>query len=316
MKKNLFKICGIILIVALYTGALLYLKLNYSESRWIPKISLNLPGFVGHNMAKYPAKMQASVDVPPVEQSDSELMTFQVLFDNFPLQYVELVQDWENETNAAQTYAKSIKYDESKPRLAILLTNVGLNEKLFAESILRLPPVVTLSFSPYTSRLSEKIKYARQRGFENMFDIVTEGPGGFDNGGALAIRNGQSAFEVENLFQRTYFDLNVPFVGFVLGGKMPLDDNIWKQIVQQKISQFGLSLLPYESIEWSDSNELYANALKDVLKQAESKATEKGQLILALPMHPVVIQVLTDWVGVQNHPDISFVPVSALIENE
>ena len=86
--------------------------------------------------------------------------------------------------------------------------------------------------------------------------------------------------------------------------------------MEEKINQFGLLLLPYDSIEWADSDELYANAVQDVLRQAESKAKEKGQLILALPMHPVVIQVVTNWVGVQNNSDVSFVPVSALMENE
>ena len=301
--------------VALYCGALFYFDKNYSESRWIPKISLNLPGFVGKNVPKT-SKMQINTNVPPVEQVDSEIMAFQVLFDNFPLPYVDLSQPWEDETNAASLYAKPVEYDENKPRLAILLTNVGLNEKLFAESILRLPPVVTLSFSPYAARLSEKVKYARQRGFENMFDIITQGPGGFNNGGSFAIRDGQSVFEVENLFQRTYFDLNVPFIGFVLGGQVPLENDQWQQVVEEKINQFGLLLLPYDSIEWADSDELYANAVQDVLRQAESKAKEKGQLILALPMHPVVIQVVTNWVGVQNNSDVSFVPVSALMENE
>ena len=313
MKKNLFGFCVKLSVFALYIGALLYLHQNYSEKRWIPRIVLNLPGFVGKNIPKTYSVIQTDVDMPPVEQGESDVVAFQVLFDNTPLPEIDLRQDWEYETDAKAVYARPSN-DENKPKLAILLTDVGLDEKLFAESVVRLPPVVTLSFSPYAIRLPEKIKYVRQKGFENMFDVAIEGAGALNNGGAFAIRDGQSVFEVENLLQKAYFDLEVPFVGFVLGAQIPLDASDWERIRSEQINRFGLALMSPDSFERVDTNKLYATAVKEALKQAESKAIKNGYFVLALPMHPVVIQVVTDWVGIQNHPDISFVPVSALIK--
>jgi len=311
MKKKLLNFCVKSLLFALYIGTLMYLYQNYNEKHWTPRIVLNLPSVVGKNIPQKSPVIRTNIDMPPVRESESDIIAYQVLFDNAPLSEIGLVQDWEKETNATDIYARPSN-DENKPRLAILLTDVGLDEKLFAESVIRLPPVVTLSFSPYAMQLPEKIKYVRQKGFENMFDVVIEGEGALNNGGSLAVRDGQNFFEVENIFQRAYFDLDVPFVGFVLRGQVPLDDAVWQQIKDEQINRFGLFLLSSDSFEHADLNKLYAIAVEGALKQAESKAIEKGQFILALPMHPVVIQVVTDWVGIQNHPNISFVPVSAL----
>lgn len=312
MKKNLLKFSLVVLLIALYGSALFYLHQNYNEKRWIPRIVLNLPNLLNQDISEQSNAKE--LNVLPVVESSSETMGFQVMFDNTPLPETDLVQPWEDEKDAARIYARPTENEDDKPRLSIILTEVGLDEKLFTESVLRLPPVITLSFSPYTMRLSEKIKYARQRGFENMFDIVIEGKGGFDNGGAQALKSGQTLFDVQNMFQRTYFDLQVPFVGFLVGGQMPLDADVWEQIQQEQIEQFGLLLVPFDSAKRVDSDKLYSVAIELALEQAKEKAIEQGQYILALPMHPAVVHTLVNWVGTQSHPDISFVPVSSIVK--
>ena len=146
-----------------------------------------------------------------------------------------------------------------------------------------------------------------------MFEVVIEGKGGLDNGGAQALKSGQSLFEVQNMFQKTYFDLGVPFVGFLIGGQIPLDDDVWEQVRQEQINRFGLLLMPFDSVEKINSDKLYSVAIELALEQAKEKAISQGQVILVLPMHPAVVRTLIDWVGIQNHPDISFVPASSII---
>ena len=312
MKKFLLYFCGFALFGVIYGGTLFYLNQNYSEKRWIPRIVLKLPDVIGENAIKQPELKQN--ELPSFEGPESEAPDFQVTFFDTPLTETELIRPWESETKAAETYGKTAENLDNKPRLAILLTDVGLDEKLFAESILRLPRDITLSFSPYAMQLPEKVKYVRQSGFENMFDIVIEGEGGLDDGGNYALRVGQTFFEVWDLFQKTYFDLKVPFVGFLVTGKMPLDNDVWQQIVEQGIKKFGLLLPVDESLEWLDKDNLYAESVENALERAKEKAIEQGQFILVMPMHPVVVQVIADWAGIKNHPEITFVPVSSLVK--
>jgi hypothetical protein len=50
----------------------------------------------------------------------------------------------------------------------------------------------------------------------------------------------------------------------------------------------------------------------DALKNAENIAVENGSYVLVFPMHPIIVETLVYWMGLQLHPDISFVPFSEL----
>ena len=60
------------------------------------------------------------------------------------------------------------------PRIAIVLTNLGLNQKLTKKAIDELPPAVTLGFSPYAERLIEQVKAARIAGHEVLLAVPME----------------------------------------------------------------------------------------------------------------------------------------------
>jgi polysaccharide deacetylase 2 family uncharacterized protein YibQ len=72
-----------------------------------------------------------------------------------------------------QAYARPFEAAETKPRVAVLLTGLGLSAAA-TEAAIKLPADVTLSFSPYAEKLGEQLAAARFAGHETLLDLPLE----------------------------------------------------------------------------------------------------------------------------------------------
>ena len=301
MHKNRYFLLITFICAFLYIGALSYFMHFYNEERWMPKVVLDLPALTQPHKTIY---SNPSNVFPNYNQNEN----FHILFDTTPLPNVEMIRSWDEETNAVRTYAKPF-FDEKLPKLSIVLTEVGLNEDLFAKAIHKLPTAITLSFSPYALSLDEKIKYARQNGFENMMDLPVEKLTAYANAGQYALSDDLSASDVSELLKEHYLGMNVPFIGFYLNGIV--SQGIWKTY-EQNITPYGLISLSVEEVDRNYQSDFYQEAIEKALNQAEKKAVENGDYIIVFPMHPLVVDVIAEWVGLRFHPNVSFVPLSGL----
>jgi polysaccharide deacetylase 2 family uncharacterized protein YibQ len=75
---------------------------------------------------------------------------------------------------AWKKYARPFPAGDTRPRIAIVVTGLGLKEDYTLAAIERLPPEVSLSFSPYARRLPEFIAAARKAGHEILLDLPME----------------------------------------------------------------------------------------------------------------------------------------------
>ena len=77
------------------------------------------------------------------------------------------------------------------PRVAVVITGLGLSKAVSEQAVERLPPQVTLSFSPYSDALDQWIPRARAMGHEVMIDLPME-PASFplDDPGPQALLTG------------------------------------------------------------------------------------------------------------------------------
>src|SRR3984885_6001362 len=73
-----------------------------------------------------------------------------------------------------QVYARPFDAPDTKPRVAVLLTGLGLSSAPTEAAINRLPPEVTLSFSPYAEHLGDWLQAARAAGHEVLLDLPLE----------------------------------------------------------------------------------------------------------------------------------------------
>lgn len=73
-----------------------------------------------------------------------------------------------------RVYRTKLVGDAKPPRIAIVITGLGLNRKLTKLAIERLPPAVTLGFSPYAEKVAEQVKAARLAGHEVLLAVPME----------------------------------------------------------------------------------------------------------------------------------------------
>ncbi|MCK8786518.1 divergent polysaccharide deacetylase family protein [Roseomonas sp. NAR14] len=77
-----------------------------------------------------------------------------------------------------RTYARPFDRADRRPRLGIVIAGMGLSGAMTEDAIRRLPPAVSLAFSPYAVRLDPMLAKARARGIEVMVSLPLE-PAGY-----------------------------------------------------------------------------------------------------------------------------------------
>ena len=73
-----------------------------------------------------------------------------------------------------QVYAKPFDVADKRPRVAIVVSGLGLSAAATESAIQGLPGSVTLAFAPYSARLNEWIRLARAAGHEVLINVPME----------------------------------------------------------------------------------------------------------------------------------------------
>jgi polysaccharide deacetylase 2 family uncharacterized protein YibQ len=76
-----------------------------------------------------------------------------------------------------QVYARPWSGPADKGKVAVVVVDLGLDKAATEAAIAKLPPEVTLAFSPYAPSLDKWIKKARDFGHEVLMQLPAEGPG-------------------------------------------------------------------------------------------------------------------------------------------
>ena len=73
-----------------------------------------------------------------------------------------------------QVYARPFDATNRRPRIAIIINNLGLSGAATEAAIQRLPGTITLAFAPYSKGLRQWIALARAAGHEVLLDLLME----------------------------------------------------------------------------------------------------------------------------------------------
>jgi uncharacterized protein len=76
-----------------------------------------------------------------------------------------------------QFYARPFDKTDKRPRIAIVLTNMGLSASATEQAIRTLPGTVTLAFAPFADRLGDWLDLARSSGHEVLINVPMEPEG-------------------------------------------------------------------------------------------------------------------------------------------
>src|SRR3546814_12345072 len=71
-------------------------------------------------------------------------------------------------------HARPVTAPANRPRIAIVLHDMGLNQQLTLLAAERLPPEISFSFNPYAQDLKPMVERARTIGHEALLDLPME----------------------------------------------------------------------------------------------------------------------------------------------
>jgi len=234
-----------------------------------------------------------------------------------------------------ERYRQPFNMDDKRPRIAVVLTGLGLSDSATEAAINQLPPAVTLSFSPYARNLERWIALARARGHEVMLDLPME-PATFPNEdpGPQGLLTTLSA---EDNLDRLDWVLSrgSAYVGVAgaMGSRFTASRTAIEPVLQA-VKDRGLIFLDRRTSEHSLVPELAAEmglpsainnrsvderqasrvAIDARLAQVERIALTEGYAVAMAQPYPVTLDRLAEWATELGTRGLVIAPISALAD--
>jgi hypothetical protein len=232
-----------------------------------------------------------------------------------------------------ERYRQPFNMDDKRPRIAVVLTGLGLSDGATEAAIERLPAAVTLSFSPYARDLERWIALARARGHEVMLDLPME-PTTFPNDDpgpqALLISLSPQA----NLDRLDWvLGRGSAYVGIAgsMGSRFTASRDAIEPILRE-VKERGLLFLDRRTTEESlvaalaeeiglphavnnrsvDERQASRVAIDARLAQIERIALTDGAAVAMAQPYPVTLERLAEWTAELTARGFAVAPISAV----
>jgi polysaccharide deacetylase 2 family uncharacterized protein YibQ len=223
-----------------------------------------------------------------------------------------------------EAYARPF-HDNGKPKVALVISGLGLNARATQQAIETLPAPVTLSFVVYAEGLQGWIDMARQYGHEVLLEVPMEPENFPDNDpGPYALMVGASPAEtakkMEWVLSRAtgYFALT-----HYLGSGFLADEKAYDGFAAAARAR-GLGFLddgsasrragglPRASADRVIDDQLTAKAIDQQLLALEAGALQRGQALGAGFAYPVTLEKVARWAASVEQRGYQLAPASAL----
>jgi len=220
------------------------------------------------------------------------------------------------------------------PKIALIVTGLGINEQGSLDAIAQLPDLVTLAFAPYGKALVRTVTAARGGGHEVMLEVPLEpfdypqndpGPHTLLTGEPprqnleklfwLMARFGGYFGLINNMgarFTASAGDFSPIMEELGARGLGYIDDGSSNRSVSQQLA--GANKVPYaRATVMIDANPARASILS-ALDSLEAQALEHGSAIGIVSALPISIQTISEWSAGLDGKGIALVPASALMQ--
>jgi polysaccharide deacetylase 2 family uncharacterized protein YibQ len=219
------------------------------------------------------------------------------------------------------------------PRIALIVTGLGINEQGSLDAIAQLPDLVTLAFAPYGKALEKTVAVARGGGHEVMLEVPLE-PFDFpqnDPGPHTLLTGEPPRANLEKLFWLMarfggYFgiinNMGARFTASAgdfgpimeeLGarGVGYIDDGSSNRSVSQQLA--SANKVPYARASMLIDANPARSSILSALDSLEAEALEHGSAIGIVSALPISIQAVSEWSASLDGKGIALVPASALM---
>lgn len=234
-----------------------------------------------------------------------------------------------------QVYARPVPPADGRPRLAVVVSELGLSRDATARAI-RLPGPVTLSFTPYASSLPQDVARARGAGHEVLLDLPME-PISYpaDDPGPHTLLT--SLNPTDNLARLEW--LLGRFTGYVgvinhMGSRFTAAPDSLRPVLDA-LNARGLMFVDSRSTSKSAAATLASqiglpraindrfidhdpsrSAIDQAMADIESMARSNGWAVAVARPFPVTLARLAAWIPALEQRGIEVVPVSALADKQ
>ena len=233
-------------------------------------------------------------------------------------------------------YSRNFKHSDRKPRIAIIINNLGLSATYTEQILKMMPKNVTLSFSHISPQLKKWVREARQKGYEILIDLPME-PIGFprnDPGRSTLLT---SLNEVENLNRLEFIMIQSGgYVGLLSthGDKFTLNSELLLPILKS-IKTRGLLYVDSRTTSQSLGPELSSNiqlprAFNNVfidktpsrdyittkLRELERIAVDKKFAVAIAQPLPLSIEIISEWTSELKEKGIALAPITAIADKQ
>lgn len=239
----------------------------------------------------------------------------------------------EDGARAWHVYSHPAPPSDGRPRIAVVISGMGLSEAPTRLAVQRLPSRVTLAFAPYGDALQEWVAQARAAGHEVLLELPMEPYDYPENDpGPHALLTSLSAEEntnrlewllsrfsgyagVINFFGGKFSSAETalgPVMAELKGRGLMIVDN--QSASRSKISDIAKQIdMPFVSATTQLDANLTAAGIDDALALMEKAASANGYAAGVGSPLPLTIERIGLWAEKLNAKGIELVPVSALI---
>jgi len=232
---------------------------------------------------------------------------------------------------AWKAYGRPITVAQGKPgaKIAVVVTDLGMSRDGTLAAMDKLPPDVSLSFSPYASGLDALIRKARDDGHEVLLDLPLEPPNFPQHDpGALAVLQSHSPGEaVQHL--TAVLGKATSYVGLTAWLRSPVTATESWTTMLQELRDRGLLILgdglvgvddkampAAASITLVADETPFRTAIDAKFARALATAQRDGSAIVTLSPRPVSFERLLAFIASLPEKNVQLVPASALVHPE
>ena len=235
------------------------------------------------------------------------------------------------EKPARERFARAFDKSDKRPRIAVIVTGLGLSREASLRAVEELPPEVSLAFSPYAEDLAPYLARARDKGHEILLAAPMEpaDPRRRDAGPqALSVNHSEGATRQRFRLMLGRVNFHVGVVGD-LGDRFARDPVAMRPVLEELAAKGLLYVdnrletpepgaigngVPMASVAiWLD-RDLTGEAIDREIAAAEAEARRAGSVVVLARPYAVTLARLSSWVKALPEKGIAPAPVSAVVK--
>jgi polysaccharide deacetylase 2 family uncharacterized protein YibQ len=232
-----------------------------------------------------------------------------------------------------RVYARPFNAQDHRPRIAIVVTGLGLSREITDEFISQLPPTVTLSFDGQGAVVGAWIARARQDGHESILEVPME-PFDYprsDPGPDTLLASLPNSDNISRLYMTMRHANGYVGITTLSGSRLTTDPGKLSPILQV-LHDRGLMILdaraaphsavtdmareagvPVATLTRRLDNDLSPEAISTALNDLEKSAILNGRAVGVTAATPVMLDQLQRWTKELPQHGIALAPASALV---